>query len=310
MGSVDGMGALTELSLFTGCAGFTLGLRLAGVRVRTVCYVEVDPYRQEVIAARIRDGLLDDAPIWDDIRTFDGRPWRGLVDIVTAGFPCQPYSLAGKRGGSGDARNLWPDAMRVIREVGPCAVLVENVPGILAAGRGGGQPYAATVLGELAQAGYDAVWGSVSAAEVGAPHLRWRWWCLAWDAHSVRPEAPQAGLEEEGGEAAHAEREDQAEPQHDGEMGDAADPNGIRRLRRGGLPEAAGAPRELSAQGGHPWWSPEPPVCGVAYGVPHRMDRLGALGDSLVPAVVAEFLRSARSLSTKKGGWHGGTSRC
>ena len=105
------MGTYTELSLFSGYGGFSLGLRLAGIPARTVCYVEWDRYCQRVLQARIADGHLDDAPIWDDIKSFDGRPWCGAVDILSAGFPCQPHSNAGLRRGADDDRNLWPDTL-------------------------------------------------------------------------------------------------------------------------------------------------------------------------------------------------------
>jgi len=101
----NGMDILTELSLYTGYGGFSLGLRLAGLPVKAVCYVEIDRYRQKLIQARIKDGYLDDAPIWDDAKTFNGREWRGVVDIITGGFPCQPHSVAGQRRGEADERN-------------------------------------------------------------------------------------------------------------------------------------------------------------------------------------------------------------
>jgi DNA (cytosine-5)-methyltransferase 1 len=169
---------LTELNLFSGYGGFNLGLRLAGIPTRTVCYVEWDRYCQQVIQARIEDRHLDDAPIWDDIKSFDGIPWRGTVDILTAGFPCQPHSNAGLRKGEDDDRNLWPDTLRIIGEVGPGIVILENVPGILV-GSDGRPPYGGTVVGELAEVGYDAEWRVVSAADAGAPHLRNRWWLLS-----------------------------------------------------------------------------------------------------------------------------------
>jgi len=168
----------TEMSLFSGYGGFSLGLRLAGLTTRTICYVEWDKYCQQVIQARIEDGHLDDAPIWDDIKSFDGRPWRGTVDILSAGFPCQPHSNAGLRRGAADDRNLFPDTLRIIGEVGPRLVILENVPGILV-GSDGRPPYGGTVVGELAEVGYDAEWRVVSAADAGAPHLRNRWWLLA-----------------------------------------------------------------------------------------------------------------------------------
>ena len=168
----------TEMSLFSGYGGFSLGLRLAGLNTRTICYVDWDKYCQQVIQARIGDGHLDDAPIWDDIKSFDGRPWCGTVDILTAGFPCQPHSNAGLRKGADDDRNLWPDTLRIIGEVGPRLVLLENVPGILV-GSDGRPPYGGTVVGELAEIGYAAEWRVISAADAGAPHLRNRWWLLA-----------------------------------------------------------------------------------------------------------------------------------
>ena len=164
---------MNHLSLFTGYGGFDLGLRLANLQIRTVMYVEWERYPQEIIKARIKDGTLDDAPIWADISTLDGSQLRGVVDICTAGFPCQPHSVAGKGQGAGDDRNLWPDTARIIGEVRPRYVLLENVPGIIA------NRYIGTVLGSLSELGYDTEWGIVAAAEAGALHLRKRWWCLA-----------------------------------------------------------------------------------------------------------------------------------
>ena len=170
---------LNELSLFSGYGGFSLGLRLAGIVTRTVMYVEWERYPQEVIKARIKDGYLDDAPIWGDISTLDGWQLRGVVDLITGGFPCQPHSVAGLKRGADDARNLWPETLRVIREVGPRYVLLENVPGILSASADGGTPaYGGTVVGELASIGYSVHWQTIGADDVGAPHRRKRWWCI------------------------------------------------------------------------------------------------------------------------------------
>ena len=167
---------LNELSLFSGYSGMTLGLRLAGLEVRTVGYCEIEPYCQELLRRRIRDGFLDWAPIITNINGADFRPMAGLVDIITAGFPCQPHSKAGRRLGKEDKRNLWPDTLRVIRDVGPRYVLLENVQGLA----DGADPYAAEIIGQLSEVGMDAVWGLHSAAKAGAPHRRERWWCLAY----------------------------------------------------------------------------------------------------------------------------------
>ena len=165
-----------ELSLFTGAGGGVLASRLLGWR--TVGYVEWDAFCQELLIERIRRGWLEDAPVFGDIDAFDGRPWRGLVDVVSAGFPCQPFSVAGRQQGSADHRNKWPETHRVIREVRPAFAFLENVAGLLA------NEYFGRVLGDLAELGYDAEWCTYSAQDVGAPHRRKRLWILAADAAS------------------------------------------------------------------------------------------------------------------------------
>lgn len=171
-----------ELALCAGIGGISLGLRKAGFR--TICYVEKNPYRVEVLKARIRDRYLDDAPIWDDLTTFDGKPWRGLVDILTAGFPCQPFSLAGERQGRDDERYLWPYIVHIIRHTRPRFILLENVPGLLIPDgderRRRPAPFG-DILADLASCGYIAQWQSLPAAAFGAPHFRDRVFVLAYD---------------------------------------------------------------------------------------------------------------------------------
>ena len=125
--------------------------------------------------SRIREGALDDAPIWDDVKTFDGKPFSGKVDIVFGGFPCQDVSNAGKREGikEGTRSGLWFEFARILREIRPRYVLVENVPGLIIRGFD-------DVLGELAKMGYDAEWEMLSACEVGAPHMRKRVLIMAY----------------------------------------------------------------------------------------------------------------------------------
>jgi site-specific DNA-cytosine methylase len=112
-------------------------------------------------------GCLARAPVWTDLRTFDGKPWRGVVDILTAGYPCQPFSCAGKRGGSSDPRHLWPEVRRVIGECQPPIVFLENVPGHLSLGF-------EQVANELQELGYDIAASLFAASEVGATHKRER----------------------------------------------------------------------------------------------------------------------------------------
>lgn len=158
---------MRELALFAGGGGGILGGRLLGWR--TVCAVEIDPYCRRVLFARQRDGCLEPFPIWDDVRTFDGHPWRGCVDVVSGGFPCQDIAVgsATKTGLDGERSGLWTEMARIIREVGPRFVFVENSAALLYRGLG-------RVLRDLAAMGYDARWGVFSAADVGARHERER----------------------------------------------------------------------------------------------------------------------------------------
>lgn len=166
--------SINELALFAGIGGGLIGTHhLLGWKC--VCAVERIPYRQESLLRRQQDGLLPLFPIWDDVRTFDGNPWRGIVDVVTAGFPCQPFTTSGLQKGESDERNMWPETIRIIREVGPAFALLENVPGLLSF------DYFGTILGDLAEAGYDAKWTTLSVAPFkDAPQIRERLWILAY----------------------------------------------------------------------------------------------------------------------------------
>lgn len=171
------MEALNELALFAGAGGGILGGKLLGWRTRCAC--EIDPYCRSVLLARQRDGMLDPFPIWDDVRTFDGLPWRGSIDVVSGGFPCQDISCAGKRAGlDGERSGLWREMARIICEVRPQFAFVENSPMLTSRGLG-------RVLSDLAEMGFDAEWGVFSAADAGAPHLRKRLWILAYS-HKIR----------------------------------------------------------------------------------------------------------------------------
>ncbi len=162
---------LNELALLAGAGGGILGGKLLGWR--TVCAVEWDAYARDVLVARQNDGCLHPFPIWDDIQTFDGHPWRGCVDVVSGGFPCQDISAAGKGAGiEGERSGMWKHMARIIGEVRPRFVLVENSPMLV--GRGLGM-----VLGHLAEMGYDARWGIVGAHHAAAPHKRDRIWIVA-----------------------------------------------------------------------------------------------------------------------------------
>lgn len=171
--------SLNELHLFAGGGGGILGGMLLGHT--TVCAVEIAPYCRQILLQRQRDRILPKFPIWDDVRTFDGRPWRGSVDVVCGGFPCQDISTAGKGAGlSGERSGLWSEFARIIGEVRPSIAFVENSPILTSRGLG-------IVLRDLAELGYDAKWGVLGAAHAGAPHLRNRIWILAYAKHGGIP---------------------------------------------------------------------------------------------------------------------------
>lgn len=159
------------LSLCTGYGGLELGLGLVFERARAVCYVERDVYAAANLVARFNDTTLHQAPIWDDVTTFDGRPWRGKVDFVLGGYPCVGFSVAGKKKGLKDHRNLWPAFARIVRDVRPHVCFFENVSNHLNLGF-------FEVSGELQGLGYEVAATLVTAAEVGAPQERERLFIL------------------------------------------------------------------------------------------------------------------------------------
>ena len=166
------MVAPTIVSLCSGIAGLDLGVRRALGAARTVLYVERELTAARVLEAQIAAGRLDDAPIWSDVTTLVGTAWRGLVDGVVAGIPCQPHSVAGKGLGADDPRDLWPVTARLLRDIEPGWFFLENVPGIL-------RYYHGRIRPELHAMGYRTAEALVTAAEVGAPHKRERLFVLA-----------------------------------------------------------------------------------------------------------------------------------
>lgn len=155
------------LSLFSGAGGTDLAIARVFPGARVVCHVEIDVPAALILAARMEDGRLDEAPIWSDVRTFDGRRWRGAVDCVAASWPCQPFSVAGKRLGVDDPRHLWPHVARLLDETGAPVLVGENVAGHLGLGFD-------VVARDLHRLGYRTAAGLFTAAEVGAPHRRER----------------------------------------------------------------------------------------------------------------------------------------
>ena len=176
---------MNELALFAGAGGGILGGKLLGWKC--VCAVEIDAYARSVLLARQRDGCLDRFPIWDDVKTFDGRPWRGRIDVISGGFPCQDISSArtnndknGKRLGlSGDKSGLWTHMAKIVDEVGPAFVFAENSQNLRTMGL-------EQILFDLDCMGYDARWGCFESRWCGANHVRKRMFIVASDPNQTQ----------------------------------------------------------------------------------------------------------------------------
>lgn len=161
-----------------GYGGIGLGLKnIFGERLRTIAYCELEGFAQANLISKMEKGLLDAAPIWNDLKTFPYESFHGLVDIIIAGYPCQPFSSAGKRAGKEDPRHLWPWIADGIRLLQPTMCFFENVEGHISLGL-------STVISDLEELGYKVSWGIFSAREVGAPHQRKRLFIMA---HSELP---------------------------------------------------------------------------------------------------------------------------
>lgn len=174
----------TLISLCTGMGGLEHGIERTGVDLRALCYVEIEVFIIENMVQQMEQGLLDEAPVWSNLKTFNGRPFRGMVDIITGGFPCQPFSVAGKQLAGEDPRHLWPyigkGESSIVGTVRPICCFFENVPGLLNLGY-------REVRSDLEQLGYKVEEGIFSAEEAGAPHQRKRLFILAVDnAHRER----------------------------------------------------------------------------------------------------------------------------
>ena len=297
---------MNELALFAGAGGGILGGKLLGWR--TVCAVEWEPYPASVLCARQNDGFLPPFPIWDDVQTFDGKPWRGIVDVISGGFPCQDISSAGKGAGiDGKRSGMWREMARIICEVEPRFVFVENSPMLTSRGLG-------RVLGDLASMGFDAAWGVLGAADVGANHQRDRIWIVSKRSGQFpyaqynrirRWEQQQKSIEKENvvNSKGNGNRRDTREFSTEDEQQekerqekriwefDYASQGFVSNTH---LPQcegrrlSSGTCQENSFIGDSRWWEIEPNVGRVADGVAARVDRLKAIGNGQVPLCAAK----------------------
>ncbi|RCU29626.1 DNA cytosine methyltransferase [Acinetobacter baumannii] len=303
---------MNELALFAGAGGGVLASYLMGWR--TVCAVERDAYAAQVLAQRQNDGILEAFPIWSDITTFDGKPWQGIVDVISGGFPCQDISSAGKGVGiEGERSGLWSEMARIIGEVRPRYVFVENSPMLVSRGL-------TRVISDLAQMGYDAQWARFSASNFGAPHIRDRIWIVA---HSQSIGCEENGLpigeEQEkslfginGENVAYTNGSANGKQYFNAEkrrnihepIFDVANTNCERfkqveqRVFSRTQREASSDPSQHSSfTRGWEWWAIEPELGRVADGVANRVDRLKAIGNgqvSIVAKCAFEYLGGAK----------------
>jgi DNA (cytosine-5)-methyltransferase 1 len=272
---------LNTFHLFAGAGGGILADLLLGHNPIGAC--EIMPYPRNILLARQRDGILPDFPIWDDVCTLDGTPWRGSVDVLCGGFPCQDISAAGKGAGIiGERSGLWKEYARLIGEMRPRFVFAENSPLLRTRGLG-------VVLEDLAALGYNARWGVLGARDVGAPHKRDRMWVLAY-ANLPRDGASRCDTDSDWSEII-KERQDESQlkfSRHSKEMAYAD------------VPQCEGAGQSIGSYPEHAdslpssaWWGKDPaeiPKLGLgrmADGVANRVDRLKAIGNGQVPQCAA-----------------------
>lgn len=287
---------MTHLSLFSGIGGLDLAAEAAG-------FVTVGQCEWADYPTKVLERHWPDVPRWRDIRTLTGESFHertGLrtVDVVSGGFPCQPFSVAGKQKGKGDERYLWPEMIRVVRELAPRWVVGENVPGILRIAAG-------DVVADLEREGYDVAVFDFEAAAVGAPHKRERVAFVANCAEqrngqlSVQQRTTRSSdidLDRNGHDVADAcraglqGREQRGAPEPGFR---APKPQGSAVECRADVSDAARSERERRGRPAEPaeggrlairgWWSAEPDVGRVAHGIPHRVDRIRCLGNAVVP---------------------------
>ncbi|XPV77642.1 MAG: DNA cytosine methyltransferase [Desulfovibrio sp.] len=281
-----GVHPLKGIGFCAGTAGLELGIHIAEPEYRTVCWVERDAYAAASLVARMEDKALDQAPIWSDLKTFDGKPWCGKVDILTAGYPCQPFSASGKQLGEEDPRHLWPYIKKQIESIRPTAVFCENVVGHLDRGF-------STVATQLQSMGFRIEAGVFSAAEVGASQRRMRLFFLAYTDSFMSGQLARNRSDENGVEVS----EWCSSGLHtNGGCGlDIPVQNGTTQTERmSDVSPFAPAPDDIEA-----WTSQlsmqsgmQPAVLREDDGIANRLDRYRLIGNGVLPLVAAHAWRT------------------
>lgn len=284
---------MNVLDLFSGIGGFSLGLEMASDEFKTVAFCEIAEYPRKVLQKN-----WPNAKVYTDVKeiTKERLASDGIrkIDVVCGGFPCQDISLAGTGSGlEGERSGLWFEMLRIIREVRPDFVIIENVAALRTRGL-------ETVLQGLAESGYDAIWETIPACAVGALHRRDRLWIIAYANHEEQYALPlDAEMEWPSQFLADTPLLAQREPSDEAyalpDFWEARDEsvNGcadVSNSNGSGCVEQRGAVSVLTQQPlpeCYDWWEVEPPVGRVADGFPGRVDQLKGLGNAVVPQVVA-----------------------
>ena len=295
------MKTLTHLDLFSGIGGFSIAAQNCGYT--TIGFCEKEPYAQQILKERFGAGAANGPRIHPDIFTLNGADYAG-VDLLTGGFPCQPFSVAGKRLGKEDDRALWPEMLRVINGANPRWIIGENVAGIVTMELD-------NILSDLEGIGYSAWPIVIPACAVDARHRRDRVWIVA---HSERSASGQGRAERRGAigagtcdessgsgeDVAHANGErGRLREGHGEDASDAGESPRPRKRQDGGQLESAilrmadGIPEGLDSGGGFCQWPEEDhETPRVTTGMKHRAHRLRGLGNSIVPSVACEIIRA------------------
>ena len=266
------------LDLFSGIGGLSMALN---EWVRPIAYCEIDLYCQAVLISGMERFKLHNAPIWDDIRTLEASDLPQPIDIIYGGFPCQDISIAGNgKGLEGERSGLFFEIMRLAKEIKPSFIFLENVPAITS--RGG-----LRVIREVAEMGYDCRWCVISAASVGAPHKRERWFLLAhtYNNGSLASENRRSFREcLAQGKESKQQKESIGEAERTSSLPENVAHSSSQQGRR--ICKFKSQPHTFNGDNGRGkanWWKIEPDVGRVVDGIPHRVDRLKALGNAVVP---------------------------
>jgi len=271
------------ISFCSGYAGIERGLELAGVEARTLAYVEIEAYAAANLVAKMETGSLVPAPIWSDLKTFPSHLFRDKVGILTGGYPCQPFSAAGKRAGENDPRHLWPWIREHIKTIRPVRCFFENVEGHITLGL-------REVIEDLERLGYTTTWGIFSAAEVGAPHQRKRVYILADTNSSRQQQSNQSDAGRSSEQSNSTGLSSGRIPNSDGQglegrlYGSSLDAERWKEQEVRRSTECS----DRGSRDGHQGWAFEPGLGRVVDGCADRVDRLRLLGNGVVPQTAAQ----------------------